>query len=89
MRVSMREEPHTVDSRNAFADVATAGKPAPGRAAYFPPQQYARLLAGLVHKLNNVITVLSGHTGLLLLQPKLSRPVRDPIQQMSDATQLL
>lgn len=62
------------------------GKAAP---IYFPPQQYARLLAGLVHKLNNVITVLSGHTGLLLLQSKLSRSVREPVEQMSEATQLL
>ncbi|HEY0791387.1 MAG TPA: HAMP domain-containing sensor histidine kinase [Chthoniobacterales bacterium] len=56
---------------------------------YYPPEQYTRLLAGLVHKLNNVITVLSGHTGLLLLQPKLSRSVKDPIEQMAQATMLL
>jgi two-component system cell cycle sensor histidine kinase/response regulator CckA len=74
---------------------ATAWRAAPAKSAgsaspiYYPPQQYARLLAGLVHKLNNVITVLSGHTGLLLLQPKLSRSVKDPIEQMAEATMLL
>ena len=86
----MPDGPNTVDSRNAFLtalpDTKSPGNAAP---AYFPPQQYARLLTGLIHKLNNVITVLSGHTGLLLLQPKLSRAVREPVEQMSQATQLL
>jgi two-component system, cell cycle sensor histidine kinase and response regulator CckA len=86
----MSDNPNTVDSRNAFLKAVLEATP-PGNAAavYFPPQQYTRLLAGLIHKLNNVITVLSGHTGLLLLQPKLSRTVREPIQQMMEATQLL
>lgn len=87
---STSDNPNVVDSRNAFLKLSPETK-SPGNAApvYFPPQQYTRLLAGLVHKLNNVITVLSGHTGLLLLQPKLSRAVREPIEQMLEATQLL
>jgi two-component system, cell cycle sensor histidine kinase and response regulator CckA len=86
----MSDDPNVVDSRNAFLKALPETK-SPGNAApvYFPPQQYARLLGGLIHKLNNIITVLSGHTGLLLLQPKLSRAVREPVQQMLEATQLL
>jgi signal transduction histidine kinase len=86
----MSDDPKVVDSRSAFLKALPETK-SPGNAApaYFPPQQYTRLLAGLIHKLNNVITVLSGHTGLLLLQPKLSRAVREPVQQMLEATQLL
>ncbi len=83
-------DPDFTDDRKAFS---AASLEMPGHdslvPAHFPPQQYARLLTGLVHKLNNVITVLSGHTGLLLLQPKLSRSVRDPVEQMSQATQLV
>jgi two-component system, cell cycle sensor histidine kinase and response regulator CckA len=50
---------------------------------------YSSLLIGLIHKLNNVITVLSGHSGLLLLEPDLKGDVLQPVQQMSRATQLL
>jgi signal transduction histidine kinase len=50
---------------------------------------YASLLVGLIHKLNNVITVLSGHSGLLLLEPDLKADVLQPVQQMSRAAQLL
>lgn len=50
---------------------------------------YSSLLIGLIHKLNNVITVLSGHSGLLLLEPDLKKDVLQPVQQMSRATQLL
>ena len=87
---SMSDDPNVVDSRSAFLKASPDAKP-PGNAgpAYFPPQQYTRLLTGLIHKLNNVITVLSVHTGLLLLQPKLSRAVREPVEQMLEATQLL
>ena len=86
----MSDDPNVVDSRSAFPKASPEIK-SPGNAApvYFPPQQYTRLITGLIHKLNNVITVLSGHTGLLLLQPKLSRAVREPIEQMLEATQLL
>ena len=55
----------------------------------FPAEYYAALLAGLIHKQNNIITVLTGHTGLLLLEPSLSADILQPIQQMSRATQLL
>jgi signal transduction histidine kinase len=50
---------------------------------------YASLLVGLIHKLNNVITVLTGHSGLLLLEPDLKAEVLQPVQQMSRAAQLL
>jgi signal transduction histidine kinase len=50
---------------------------------------YASLLIGLIHKLNNVITVLSGHSGLLLLEPDLKADVLQPLQQMSRASELL
>jgi signal transduction histidine kinase len=50
---------------------------------------YASLLAGLIHKLNNVITVLTGHSGLLLLEPDLTPDIVQPVQQMSRAADLL
>jgi signal transduction histidine kinase len=50
---------------------------------------HSSLLIGLIHKLNNVITVLSGYSGLLLLEPDLKSDVLQPIQQMSRAAQLL
>jgi signal transduction histidine kinase len=50
---------------------------------------YASLLVGLIHKLNNVITVLTGHSGLLLLEPDLKADVLQPVQQMSRAADLL
>ena len=73
----------------AWQAAVPAKSPSGASPVFYPPEQYTRLLAGLVHKLNNVITVLSGHTGLLLLQPKLSRSVKDPIEQMAQATVLL
>jgi len=50
---------------------------------------YASLLVGLIHKLNNVITVLTGHSGLLLLEPDLKPDILHPVQQMSRAADLL
>jgi signal transduction histidine kinase len=55
----------------------------------FPAEYYAALLAGLIHKLNNIITVLSGHTGLLLLEPNLKGDVMQQVQHMSRAAELL
>jgi two-component system, cell cycle sensor histidine kinase and response regulator CckA len=55
----------------------------------FTAEYYASLLVGLIHKLNNVITVLSGHSGLLLLEPDLKADILQPVQQMARATQLL
>ncbi|MBV9642902.1 MAG: HAMP domain-containing histidine kinase [Verrucomicrobia bacterium] len=50
---------------------------------------YASLLVGLIHKLNNVITVLTGNSGLLLLEPDLKADVAQPVQQMARAAELL
>jgi signal transduction histidine kinase len=50
---------------------------------------YSALLAGLIHKLNNVATVLTGNTGLLLLGEKLPRDVRESLEQMTQATEQL
>jgi signal transduction histidine kinase len=55
----------------------------------YSAEYYSSLLIGLIHKLNNVITVLSGHSGLLLLEPDLKGEILQPVQQMSRATQLL
>jgi two-component system NtrC family sensor kinase len=55
----------------------------------FSADHYASLLAGLIHKSNNIITVLSGHTGLLLLEPNLSEEIRQPVRRMSSAAELL
>jgi signal transduction histidine kinase len=48
----------------------------------FTTEYYASLLVGLIHKLNNVITVLTGHFGLLLLDPDLKPDILQPLQQM-------
>jgi signal transduction histidine kinase len=48
----------------------------------FTTDYYASLLVGLIHKLNNVITVLTGHFGLLLLDPDLKPHILQPLQQM-------
>jgi two-component system, NtrC family, sensor kinase len=61
------------------------GMPVPG----FPAAYYASLLTGLVHKANNVITVLTGHSGLLLLEPNLSTKVHEPVKRISRAAEML
>ena len=55
----------------------------------FPANHYASLLAGLIHKSNNIITVLSGHAGLLLLEPNLSEEILEPVRRMSRAAEML
>jgi signal transduction histidine kinase len=55
----------------------------------FSAEYHAALLAGLIHKLNNIITVLSGHSGLLLLEPNLKGDTLQAVQQISHASQLL
>ena len=55
----------------------------------FSAEYHAALLAGLIHKLNNIITVLSGHSGLLLLEPHLKGDTLQAVQQISRAAQLL
>jgi signal transduction histidine kinase len=55
----------------------------------FPANHYASLLAGLIHKSNNIITVLSGHSGLLLLEPNLSEKIVEPVRRMSRAAEML
>jgi signal transduction histidine kinase len=64
-------------------------KPTNVNAESYAADYYASLLVGLIHKLNNVITVLSGHSGLLLLEPDLKADILQPVQQMSRAAQLL
>ena len=61
----------------------------PPQRALYSPEYYASLLAGLIHKLNNVTTVLSGHSGLILMDSDLPREIRDPVEHMAKATQLL
>jgi two-component system, cell cycle sensor histidine kinase and response regulator CckA len=64
-------------------------QPSNSNAEGFPAEYYAILLAALIHKLNNIITVVSGHSGLLLLEPNLRGDILQPVQQMSRAAQLL
>ena len=52
----------------------------------YPAEHYAALLRGLVHKLNNVLTVLMGHSGLLLLESGLPKTVKTQVRQMADST---
>jgi Signal transduction histidine kinase len=61
----------------------------PPQRTLYSPEYYSSLLAGLIHKLNNVTTVLSGHSGLILMDSDLPREIRDPVEQMARATQLL
>ena len=55
----------------------------------FTAEYYSTLLAGLIHKLNNVLTVLSGYSGLLLLESNLRGDILQPIQQISRAAEML
>ncbi|HTC13014.1 MAG TPA: HAMP domain-containing sensor histidine kinase [Chthoniobacterales bacterium] len=55
----------------------------------FTTDYYASLLVGLIHKLNNVITVLTGHFGLMLLDPDLKPDISQPLQQMYRAALLV
>jgi signal transduction histidine kinase len=50
---------------------------------------YSSLLAGLIHKLNNIATVLTGNSGLMLTEEKLPRDVRESLDQMTKAVELL
>jgi signal transduction histidine kinase len=50
---------------------------------------YSSLLAGLIHKLNNVTTVLTGNAGLLLMGDKLPRDIREALEQMTQAIEQL
>jgi signal transduction histidine kinase len=69
--------------------VAEKTQPSNSNTGGFPAEYYSALLARLIHKLNNIITVLSGHSGLLLLDPNLRGDILQPVQQMSRAAQLL
>ena len=55
----------------------------------YTAEYYAALLVGLIHKLNNVITVFTGHSGLLLMEPNLKPDILQPVQQMSRAAELM
>ena len=55
----------------------------------FPANYYASLLTGLIHKSNNLLTVLSGHSGLLFLEPNLSEEVLQPVRRMAQAAETL
>jgi len=55
----------------------------------YPAEHYAALLRGLVHKLNNVLTILTGHSGLLLLENGLPKEVKSQLQQMADSAMAL
>lgn len=55
----------------------------------FPEEYHRALINGLIHKLNNLLTVLAGHTGLLLIEPKLSSDLREPLQHIATASELL
>ena len=50
---------------------------------------YSSLLAGLIHKLNNVTTVLTGNAALLLMGEKLPRDIREALEQMTQAIEQL
>jgi signal transduction histidine kinase len=57
--------------------------PGSGPGVGYPASYYSSLLRGLIHKLNNQLTVLTGNTGLLLMESKLSKEVRTSLEQMT------
>ena len=57
---------------------------APYNASY-----YSTLLASLIHKLNNVTTVLTGNSGLMLMDGKLPRDTRESLEYMTTAIEQL
>jgi len=63
-------------------------KPVYAEVPYSAPY-YSSLLAGLIHKLNNVTTVLTGNAGLLLMGEKLPRDIRESLEQMTQAIEQL
>ena len=63
-------------------------KPDHAEVPYSAPY-YSSLLAGLIHKLNNVTTVLTGNAGLLLMGEKLPRDTRESLEQMTQAIEQL
>jgi signal transduction histidine kinase len=63
-------------------------KPIYSEVPYSAPY-YSSLLAGLIHKLNNVTTVLTGNAGLLLMGEKLPRDIRESLEQMTQAIEQL
>jgi two-component system, NtrC family, sensor kinase len=50
---------------------------------------HQRLAVGLVHKLNNVISVMTGHCGLLLMDDELPNEIRNSIESISSASDLV
>jgi signal transduction histidine kinase len=69
--------------------VEEKGQPTNLNGENYTAEYYASLLSGLIHKLNNVITVFTGHSGLLLLEPGLKPDVLQHVQQMSRAEDLM
>jgi two-component system cell cycle sensor histidine kinase/response regulator CckA len=69
--------------------VAKTNAPSLPGSKIFPPEYYASLLTGLVHKLNNIMTVLSGHSGLLEMEGDLPKDVEQSVRQMSTAVRTL
>jgi C4-dicarboxylate-specific signal transduction histidine kinase len=63
--------------------VAENSSPGSGPGLVYPASYYSSLLRALIHKLNNQLTVLTGNTGLLLMESKLSKDVRTSLEQMS------
>ena len=63
-------------------------KPVHTEVPYSAPY-YSSLLAGLIHKLNNVTTVLTGNAGLLLMGDELPRDARETLKQMTQAIEQL
>jgi signal transduction histidine kinase len=72
-----------------WAPVAKTDVPPLSGSRIFPPEYYASLLTGLVHKLNNVMTVLSGHSGLLEMEGDLPKDVEQSVRQMAAAVRTL
>ncbi len=57
--------------------------------APYTASYYSSLLAGLIHKLNNIATVLTGNSGLMLMEEKLPRDVRESLDHMTKAIEQL